>query len=197
MKKRETPKLKTPKQRKREQGRQFKPFAEEIGWITYEWNRLQESLAELFADAMGDEAISLKVWHTVRSDLTQREMLKAAAAHRMSTVTLERQSVWKEVRWLVNEATNLSHKRNDAIHVPFVFVTHADKIEVLPLYFLGNPKAKRLASKEPLEEFKWYRESLAVLADYAMTLHYAVAFTDYPLSRRPALPNLRLKAKGK
>jgi hypothetical protein len=198
MKKRAPPKLHTPQQRQREQERQFKPLALKIGWIAYEWNRLQETLAELFADAMGNHTPAFKVWHSVRSDLTQREMLKAAAEDKMAFGAESLKRVWAEILWVTNEATALSHKRNDALHAPFFFVTHADKIEVLPLHFFGNQKAKKLLSKDILKEFEWYKNSLAVLADYAMILHYAVRFTgDFSLPSRPALPSLGQKASPK
>jgi hypothetical protein len=58
-KKRAVPKLDTPQQRRREQERQFKPLAQEIGWIAFEWNRLEEALAELFADAISDHQRAL------------------------------------------------------------------------------------------------------------------------------------------
>jgi hypothetical protein len=200
MKKRTTLKLKTPKQRRREQERQFKPLALEIGWVAYEWNRLQETLAELFSDAMGtDSQIALKLWHSQRSDLAQREMLRAAAEHRTAVASTELKLVWDAILWVTNEATKLSGKRNDALHVPFVFVTHADKIEVLPLFFFGNQKARKLAaSRDLLKEFEWYKNSLAVLADYAMSLHYAISAPEhFPLPHRPVLPNLGQKAPPK
>ena len=33
--------LKTPKQRERERKRLFRPYANELGWLLYEWNRLK------------------------------------------------------------------------------------------------------------------------------------------------------------
>jgi hypothetical protein len=199
MKKRATPKLRFPGQRRREQERQFKPLAVEIGWIAYEWNRLQETFAELFIDVLGsDPAIALKVWHSLRSDLAQREMLRAAVDHKAATATPEFKPIWAEILWLIKEATDLSMKRNDALHVPFVFITHPDKIEVLPLYFLGNPKAKKLATREVLKEFQWYRASGAVLADYAMSLHYAVTEPEiFPSRGRPVMPSLGQKPPPK
>ncbi len=198
MKKRAPPKLHTPQQRQREQERQFKPLALKIGWIAYEWNRLQETLAELFADALGNHTPAFKIWHSLRSDLTQREMLKAAAEDKMAFGAESLKRVWAEILWVTNEATALSHKRNDALHAPFFFVTHADKIEVLPLHIFGNQKAKKLLSKDILKEFEWYKNNLAVLADYAMSLHYAVRFTgDFSLPTRPVMPSLGQKASPK
>jgi hypothetical protein len=194
MKKSSTPpKLKTPAQRRREEARLFRPVALEIGWIAYEWNRLQEALAELFSDVL-DTKIAFAVWHSVKSDLAQREMLIAAINSKFPEAadpkndTKERTSLV----WLTTEANKLSHKRNDALHLPFFFVNHPDHIEMLPFYLFGNPKAKKMAPKDLIKEFKWYRASASVLATYAENLHYALTFQDqgYPWPSRPSLPHL-------
>jgi hypothetical protein len=127
--------LRTPIQRRREQERQFKPLAVELGWITYEWNRLHEALGELFADAMGaDTYTALSAWHTIRSDLTQRQMLKAVAAHRAQKSPPENKRLWQALMDLLDEVTKLSDRRNNAIHAPLVFVTDLSRsaIEILP-----------------------------------------------------------------
>jgi hypothetical protein len=154
--------LSSPAQRRREQERQFKPLAIELGWIAYEWNRLHEALGELFADAMGaDTFTALCAWHAVGSDLTQRKMLKASAAHRAERSTPEHKLFWRALVDLVDEVTKLSDKRNDAIHAPLVFVTDISGgvMKVQPLDFLGNKRAAKLATRELLPEFQWYRRS--------------------------------------
>jgi hypothetical protein len=47
-----TKKLTTPRQRERARARAFRPLAIELGWLVYEWNRLQEAIGELFADVV-------------------------------------------------------------------------------------------------------------------------------------------------
>jgi hypothetical protein len=44
------PSLRTPSQRAAEQRRLFRPYANELGWLVYQWNRLQQAMAELFTD---------------------------------------------------------------------------------------------------------------------------------------------------
>jgi hypothetical protein len=183
--------LRTPAQRRREQERKFKPLAVELGWIAYEWNRLHEALGELFADAMGaDTYTALSAWHAVRSDLTQRQMLKAAASHRVSRATPENARLWGAVVDLVDEVNKLSDKRNNAIHAPLVFATDivGDVMSVQPLDFLGNERARKLANRELLTEFQWYRRSGSVLAKYANVLHYAFNDPNYQLPQKPILP---------
>jgi hypothetical protein len=188
--------LRTPAQRRREQERQFKPLAIELGWIAYEWNRLHEALGELFADAMGaDTYTALSAWHAVRSDLTQRHMLKAAAAHRAERSPPENTSLWLALVDLVDAVNKLSDKRNNAIHAPLVFVTDIDggAVEVRPLEFFGNEKARKLANRDLLPEFQWYRRSGAVLANYANMLHYAFNDPNHQLPPKPILPTLGQK----
>jgi hypothetical protein len=188
--------LRTPAQRRREQERQFKPLAIELGWIAYEWNRLHEALGELFADAMGaDTYTALSAWHAVRSDLTQRHMLKAAAAHRAERSTPDNALLWRALVSLVDEVNKLSDKRNNAIHAPLVFVTDitAGAVEVEPLVFFGNEKAAKLGSRDLLPEFQWYRRSAEVLAIYAHVLHYAINDPNYKLPPKPILPTLGQK----
>src|SRR6202035_2579226 len=74
-------KLRSPVQRRRLAERNFRPLALELGWLLYEWNRLHESLAEIFAAVLcpnESAVVALAVWHSARSDLAQREMLLAA-----------------------------------------------------------------------------------------------------------------------
>ena len=47
--------LRTPGKRQRLRVRVFRPLAIEIGWLAYEWNRLHEAMAELFADIVTQE----------------------------------------------------------------------------------------------------------------------------------------------
>jgi hypothetical protein len=188
--------LRTPAQRRREQERQFKPLAIELGWIAYEWNRLHEALGELFADAMGaDTYTALSAWHAVRSDLTQRQMLKATAAHRAKRSAPEDTLLWRALVNLVDEVTKLSDKRNNAIHAPLVFVTDVTggAVEVEPLVFLGNEKAANLGNRDLLPEFQWYRKSGEVLANYANVLHYALNDPTHQLPPKPILPTLGQK----
>jgi len=123
-------------------------LAVELGWITYEWNRLHEALGELFADAIGaDTYTALTAWHTIRSDLTQRQMLKAVAAHRAQRCKPEDKRLWQALMDIVDEVTKLSDRRNNAIHAPLVFVNDLSRgeIKIQPLDFFGNPRAAKLA----------------------------------------------------
>src|SRR5580658_522893 len=56
--------------------------ARHTGEIVIAWNRLQSSLFMLFAALFGDvhkQHFAHKIWHSIQSDKTQREMLYNAA----------------------------------------------------------------------------------------------------------------------
>jgi hypothetical protein len=191
----------TPSQRKRQQAQAFRPLAIELGWLTYEWNRLHETLGEIFArivsrspETFEDSNIkpALAAWHALTSERSQREMLQAAINAYGQTQTPK---IHSEISWVLSKLRSLSGKRNDAIHAPMMIVTQFSlakgegDVEILPLHFFGNPRAIGLKDKPLLGEFRWYRSHLEMLADYAETLIFATQFSDYALPDRPQLPS--------
>ena len=183
----------TPKQRERERARVFRPLAIEIGWLVYEWNRMQAALGELFADVLSKDSIKvpLAVWHSVTQERTQREMLRAAVAAANQLGSLKPRAC-EDIIWILKELNALAGRRNDAIHAPLVFInevgeTGVDSIQILPMYFFGNPRAAQLRDKHLLKEFQWYRDHLSKFADFAGILHYAIIFPEHAWPDRPQL----------
>lgn len=186
-------------QRKRAQARAFRPLAIELGWLTYEWNRLHESLGEIFANVIAGPYLDsgdmvrppLAAWHTLTNERTQREMLRAAIKSRY-LLNEPKPKIHGEISWVLDKLEALASKRNDAIHAPLAFTNvsdlEAEGVEILPFYFLGNPRAIGLKDKSLLEEFKWYRNHLEKLADYAESLIFAMKFSEYTWPDRPQLP---------
>jgi hypothetical protein len=188
-------KLLTSAQRDRARVRAFRPLAIELGWLVYEWNRLQAALADLFADIVckGDSRVPLAIWHTINSERDQRRMLQAAID---ATYILEspKPRAHDDISWILKQLNTLAGRRNDAIHSPLVFITQLDAagqmegVDILPMYFFGNPRAAQLKDKSLLQEFKWYRDHLGRLAHFAETLHFALVFPDFSWPDRPQLP---------
>lgn len=189
----------TAAQRKRRSERKFRPIAIELGWLAFEWNRLHEALAELFADIVcsKDEdhrALAFAAWYSIPSDRMQRNMLRATveAAYRKST---PKPRLYDEIVWTLEQLNSLAGKRNTALHSPLVFLTDVmlDEVEVSPWDVFGNPHARELSSKKLkdkklIEEFKWYRDHLSRLATFAQLLHRTIAFPLNTLPDRPQLP---------
>jgi hypothetical protein len=192
--------VKTPKQRERERKKLFRPYANEIGWIVYEWNRLQENLGELFATLVKPKhhSLGIGIWHSVSNDRAQRKMLRKALS------ALEKKLKFPEaaedIRWILSNADDLAEQRNDAVHSPFVFAIDAgtDTLTLMPLYFLGNPRAANLQNKDLLKEFASYRERASVLASFAERLRIALSHPDhFKMPERPALPERAQRTKKK
>jgi hypothetical protein len=190
----------TLEERKQIQAKAFEPLAVELGWITYEWNRLHESLGEIFAiviagadaDKADDVRASLAAWHSLTNERAQREMLRVAIGGRYLPGA-PRPNPVDEVSWLLEKLNPVAGRRNDAIHAPMAFINRigadeAAEVEVMPLHFFGNPRAVSLKDKSLPEEFRWYRAQLERLADYAESLIFAMKFTEYKSPARPILP---------
>jgi hypothetical protein len=183
---------------------EFKPYALAVGQLNLAWNDLQESLAGLFWTTMlyaqppraGDveNYAPLWVWHAIKSDRSQREMLKAAIEH--SPTDWGRPSFKKDGKWLADRAEELENDRNDAIHAPLFSVNRslyglaaASVEKVAPAYWLFNPRARSLASKANLlDEFRYCRDYAITLSDYARSIDKALGNPESPWPKKPQLP---------
>jgi hypothetical protein len=176
---------------KRAKERAFRPFAEQIGWIAYEWNRLQEALGDLFSDVVkpGVLAVGNAIWHSSDNERALRRMLQEALEAAKPVKQIE-QEAYDHIVWILSQINKLAGRRNTAIHAPFALVsgsTSDPKFEVVPMYFFGHPRAEELRDKSVLAEFKWYRDHLERLADFAEELHFAMIFPDVAWPDRPLL----------
>ena len=97
-------------QRKRAQARAFRPLAIELGWLTYEWNRLHESLGEIFANVIAGPYLDsgdmvrppLAAWHTLTNERTERQMLRAAIKSRY-LLNEPKPKIHGEISWALDK----------------------------------------------------------------------------------------------
>jgi hypothetical protein len=186
-------KLLTAAQRKRIMERAFKPFAFELGWIAFEWNRLHETLCQIFADLSSDRAAAFAIWHSTWNDRSQREMLSAALRTSKLLGNLK-DGTGEHIKWLLKKTNDLAGGRNNAIHAPLMFVNHAVdggfEVHMEPSDDSDNPRARELIGKPLLRELKWYRDHASLLATFGDDLHWAQLFDEFPLPDRPDLPTI-------
>jgi hypothetical protein len=96
----------------------------------------------------------LWVWSSIRSDRSQREMLKAVVAHPQTQ--WQRESLLKDVNWLLDEFQSLESIRNNAIHSPLVSVDKSlygssfSNEKIAPVWWLFNPRARSLSERANL-----------------------------------------------
>jgi hypothetical protein len=203
---------------------EFRPYVTALGQLTLAWNDLQESLAGLFWTAMnrrppaaGDfvEYTPLMVWHSIKSDRSQRDMLKAALGidqgKNQRTVYVNefgRPALSEDAKWIIDRCNELEMDRNNAVHSP-LFSTSATKgglgaaaqysEPVRPANWQFNPKAIQLSAKQDiLLEFRYCRDMAIYLADYAHAIDAALTHPQRPWPKRlkPPVRRQRTSRQG-
>lgn len=166
----------------------FRPYVTALGQLTLAWNDLHETLAILFCSVMGGGFSNqfLAVWHALKSDRSQRDILLAAVKSGLIEGGPPRLLV--DVTWICNQADALEDARNTALHSPLWGSKWQSGTIIQPQIGLGHVRASRLSGKNLLAEFRWCRDASTVLRNFAMEI-------DMVLSRggtwpdQPALPN--------
>jgi hypothetical protein len=183
---------------------EFRPYVTALGQLALAWNDLQESLAGLFWTMMmngppqaGDivDYRPLRVWHAIRSDRSQKDMLRAVIAADNQIDYWKRPLFAGDVRWLLGEAENLEYARNDAIHSPLFYIDRSiyglsyPGKKIAPAAWLFNPRAVGLAKRaDLLSEFRYCRDMAITLSDFAREIDSALIHPKRPWPRRPRLP---------
>ena len=186
---------------------EFKPYVAAIGQFALAWNDLQESLAGLFwslnlpyPPSAGDSInyLPLRVWHSIKSDRSQRDMLQATVKH--LSVDWGRPRLVCDANWLIDQSTKLEGARNDTIHSPLFSVDKSlygsteARERIAPAWWQFNPKAISLMKRENLlGEFRYCRDVAIMLSDYARQIDAALINRLRPWPSRPSLPNRKPK----
>lgn len=191
--------------RLRSESPEIEPYFIAIGEMTTAWATLHEILGALFSVLMlgntpapGDSIdwTPTYVWHTIKSDRTQRDMLDAAFKH---SAVLNAHKLKNELTtlgtWLFEACRKLEDRRNDAVHSSLILTTHEKGIkEVVPNLFMKNPRAEKLSKLEDLlAELHCTRDNIIKLFFFAQQLHSALINPAAPLPDKPELPGRRPK----
>lgn len=168
----------------------FEPYACEIGFITREWNMLQDALCQIFATTVNRRNLNVghAVWNSMKSDRAQREALKAAC---LAPIVYDKLPKAREdITWLLDQVNKYEDRRNDAIHAPLIisYGYASEKFEVEPWTFHNNPRAQKLAKSDLLPELKWYRAVATELRQFANALHGSLHNEKHAWPQRPQLP---------
>jgi hypothetical protein len=172
--------------------RAFAPYALEIGHLARSWNQLQENLCLIFTRvAIADNTnIGRAIWYAVRSDLGQREMLKAACGAPGAIDRRNRPTALNDISWLLKTTNGLAEQRNAAVHLPIIIGrdTTTREMVIMPHYFSNNRFSTQLKDKgDVLKELFYYRAKSDCLNDYAVAIWFALAM---PERRWPSKPSL-------
>lgn len=166
----------------------FAPYVAGIGQAALAWNDLQEELGRLYAKVTQSDwyiikkggevtvtCMALESWQALKVDRSKREMLSAAIGILHPHDTRRLAKLAPDVTWLVKETNSLEDIRNDAIHAPLRLWhrqeddgKHVSGVEAARLF--ANRRARKLAEKDILAEFRWCRDMALVLRDFARDL---------------------------
>ncbi len=173
----------------------IQPYVTALGKVAHAWNTLQEALGQLFCTVTGlENAIGQAIWYSTPNDRAQRDMLRAALMALDGTQLKTRfPKAIDDMIALLNEADSLSDKRNTAVHAPMSVAIGTGDIELFPVVFYGNPRAKKLIGKDILTEFEWYEQSADVLTRFARAARTALIIAGAAWPDRPRLPSLQQK----
>ncbi len=158
----------------------FAPYAMEIGYFVRDWNKLHEALRTMFCIlAQGNGPV--EIWHAVKHDRTQRDMLCAVAKSVLSPSAAESpdlpgKRICDEITWLVGRINEFGQERDNVVHSPFSFrFGESGEMEFVPNWFHGHQRAtglqKGLKNRKLLEQLKRYRKKAADLSAYAADLN--------------------------
>lgn len=167
----------------------------ELGKLVRKWAVLQEQLAGIFQQATECPPHQANaMWHSLKSDLVQRQMLVAALKsaidlHRPWKDDPKKQNkvrIFGEYVWAINEVTNFSHGRNDLIHSPITFylASGATEFEAIVSDQYGNPRAEKLKNKELFQLCRWMNGFCEDMTKYVSSIWQHVIKHD-ELPKRP------------
>jgi hypothetical protein len=179
---------------------EFAPYAMALGQFALAWNDLLHYMSTLFSIATLERApqagdavnyVPTYIWHAIKSDRSQRDMLLAAIQHSKLSVG---NRLAEDGKWLCDRINSLEDRRNDILHSPFILVNS----RVVPNTFGKNPRAQKLASAENLlEEVKSAGNTAVGLADFSSRLVTSLLNPRAPWPERPIEEPRRKKTSAK
>lgn len=170
----------------------LKPYFIALGIVAHAWNHLHEELGKIFCAVTElDLPIGMAIWHSLKSDRSQRDILKGAVCAAAGDPDWLKQhpNAMDGVLYLINKTNAVAEKRNDAIHAPCTVIPGGDDFEIMPVTFFGNEKAKHLRGKDILAEFSWYEKTADALKTHARAVRFALdSCGTWP--EKPRMPTL-------
>jgi hypothetical protein len=139
--------------------------AEALGHVSLAWTTLHEVMGMLFASLLmpASQEHAYAVWHSIKNDRTQRDMLKALAESALP----EDDEIRKAIKWAVDNLNTLENSRNDALHSPYVLVHHPERGPTMISNDLtGNRRAANLAGRDLSVELESYKSNIRAIIDY-------------------------------
>jgi hypothetical protein len=153
--------------------RAIRRYAIHTGEVIWAWNQLHYVLNLLFLNLATPEnkLFGHAMWHSLRSDNSQRSVLRAA----LQSSDIKSERISDGLEWLLDAIDKLAPARNDATHAP----TIPDSTKFVAIRPLANPTqatrlmlaSKRLTPQSDMAKFhRALRDDLYVLAHFGAAL---------------------------
>jgi hypothetical protein len=186
-----------PKIDKRKFATDRRRLDQEIGSLVRSWSLLHEKLCDLFKYVTKMEFwIANPIWHSIKSDLAQREMLASASRAAMRRLEKYRKDhqerykikVYEEIIFAINQINEHSHKRNDIIHSPITFLCDfgKDEHEAVISDQTQDPRSKKLRNVELYQYISWCNYFADTMSAHLHALILSLNLQN-PLPHRPKL----------
>jgi hypothetical protein len=174
----------------------FLPYVAALGQLALAWNGFHQTLALLFCSVAREQKPTtetstsgqlLAIWHALKSDRAQREILLAAVQNHIWGASPPKFE--EDVKWICDRADSLEDARNDALHSPlWAYERMSQETIVMPIIGIGHIRAKKLFDKNLLSEYRWCRDATLVLTRFAGEIDEALSDGMRPWPDRPRLP---------
>lgn len=167
----------------------FQPYALAVGQATLAWNDLHEHMGRLFSMVVVTTGTSreqaLAIWQALIVDRAKRQVLMAGVEN---LPDLDPWPMLKpDVAWLCERVNSLEDARNNIVHGPLALQVSLSafhdrpsakqarqRATVTPLHFGGNTRAKKMAGKDLLAEFRRVRDHAVALRTFAAKMDDAL-----------------------
>ena len=155
--------------------------AEALGHVSLAWTRLHEIMAILFGLLLRPvpEEKAYAIWHSIKNDRSQRDMLSALAQAALPSEGEAR----KAIKWAMDNLLSLENSRNDALHAPYVLVHDEERGPTMIANDLtGNKRAANLAGRDLGAELESYKKNFTAVADYLWEVARRLSASDNALA---------------
>jgi hypothetical protein len=168
----------------------FDSYVRGVGSVAFTWNRLLETLGQVFVEVTGmNYEIAKAIWYSIDNDRSQISMLRAAIEATSITHWLPRfPDARDDLEWLGERSFNLADARNNAVHAPCIVQIEESGAVAVSDPFSGHRRAGKLSGIPLKDEFAFISDRASHLALYADMLIIGLRYEHTTWPRRPVLP---------
>ena len=166
-------------------------LASGIGQLVLSHNYAHSSFAALFATLMHDPPTAIPLWHTQRTDRSQRELLVTAARTRLEG----KRRALNAILWAASKVESLSEFRNDVVHAEAGLDVQVRpyRVEFNPWATLPSRYARLKKEVKITQSLRTASADLYKLGRYIQGIEHSVGAMRWTLPKRPRLHFVRGK----